>query len=51
MYRQNANLSDRVDCQFENKFNDSASLMNMMDLDRQNRIWCKVNFWFLTVTA
>ena len=22
MYRQNANLSDRVDCQFENKFND-----------------------------
>ena len=38
MYRQNANLSDRVECQFENKFNDSASLMNIIDLDRQNSI-------------
>ena len=28
MYRQNANLSDRVECQFENKFNDSTCQSN-----------------------
>ena len=36
MYRQNANLSDRVECQFENKFNDITCQSNeCMNLDRQ----------------